>query len=326
LRANGVDVEVVVWKPGHPFGFRADRELGRAGRALYGLAVPGRRDVLHFQYGTTWLPRAFDARWARLWGRTLVVGYHGDDCRLAAVVAREGWPLAELDVVRDDDAVAERMRRIAMLVDAAVVADFELVSYVREYFRRVYVIPHPVAPVEPPAPRLERATRIVLHAPSDPVVKGTELIAAAVQRVAARRPLEFRLLTGVPHAEVREALATADVLVDQLRSATASMLALEAMGHGVPVLSRVDPRAFASFHDGLPVVPVTPDSLERELEVLLDDPERRRELGERGRAYVAATHGAERVAAAMLRVYEHARSGPPGVYELTGTELEKRSD
>jgi glycosyltransferase involved in cell wall biosynthesis len=152
------------------------------------------------------------------------------------------------------------------------------------------------------------------------------VINAAVDRVATHRRVEFRLVSGVPHTEVRRALAEADVVVDQLRSASASVLALEAMSAGAPVLSRVDERALASFHYGLPVVPVTAETLEEELERLLDDAERCRALGEQGRAYVLKTHAAERVAEAMQLVYEHARTAPPGLYEATADGIAERSD
>ena len=230
----------MVWKPGHPFGFRADRTLGRLGRAVYGFALPTRRDVIHYQYGSTWLPWIVDARWARLWRRTIVVGYHGDDCRLSAVAIREGWPLAEIDIERDDEALRERMRRLASVSDAAIVADLEIASYVREHFKRLYVVPLPVLP-SPRVHRLpKRAASVILHAPSDTRIKGTDLIEAAVAPLTKDGRVEFRLVTSVPHAEVRNAIAEADIVVDQLRSASASVFALEALGAGVPVLSRVD--------------------------------------------------------------------------------------
>jgi len=325
FRTRGVDAEVVVWKPGHPFGFRADRTLGRVGRGLYGLALPARRNVVHYQYGSTWLPWIIDARWARLCRRTIVVGYHGDDCRLSAVASREGWPLAELDIERDDEAVRERMRKLSSVSNAAIVADLEIASYVHEHFPRLYVVPLPVLP-SPGVRRLpKRAASVVLHAPSDQRIKGTELIEAAVTPLTKDGRVEFRVVTSAPHAEVRDAIAEADIVVDQLRSASASVFALEALGAGVPVLSRVDARALASFHQGLPIVPVTPDTLQAELVRLLDDPARCHALGERGRAYVAETHAADRVAEAMCLVYEHARTARPGVYEATVDGISERS-
>ena len=71
-------------------------------------------------------------------------------------------------------------------------------------------------------------------------------------------------------------------------------------------------------------MPVTPETLHQELVRLLDDPTRRRALGEQGRAYVAETHAAERVADAMRLVYEHARTAQPGVYEATADGVTER--
>jgi hypothetical protein len=324
LRGLGHDAELAVFER-HPFGYPADRVLGRFRRVLYTLALPARRDVVHYQYGSTWLPYALDAWWARLWRRTRVVTYHGDDCRLASVAREHQWPLAPLKDVRGDGAVRARLQRLSRLCDGAIVGDLELASYVRPFFRRVYVAPVPVVPVTPVETQ-EQRTPVVLHAPSDPAVKGTSSVKAAVKALAERRPLEFRVLAGVPHARVTDEIARANVLVDQLGSTSASVLALEAMSARVPVLSRVDSRALASFHADLPIVAVDETSLAGELDALLGDGERRARLGEAGRAYVLRTHAAEAVAAATAMIYDHAPTAPRGLYEATADGIRRRSE
>jgi glycosyltransferase involved in cell wall biosynthesis len=317
LRSLGVDAEVAFWSP-LPGPFASDRALRQPARALYGAAAPLRRDVLHYQYGSTWLPRAVDAAWGRAFGRTVVVTYHGDDCRLAETARRLDWPIAPVTDPANDPFVRRRVARLARFGHAAIVGDLEVASYVQPFYPRVYVSPLPLHNRRAPSRSRSSGGRIrVLHAPSDQRVKGTDRIRRAVEAVAERLPLEFVVLTGVSHDAVREELARTDIVVDQLGSPSASVFALEAMRAGVPVLSRVDGRALAPFHASLPVVGVTAESLQRKLEEAASDSHLRRRLGEDGKAYVARHHEASQAARAVLRVYAHARQRETGVFEAT---------
>jgi Glycosyl transferases group 1 len=316
LRALGADVEVVLSYA--PFGFPADRVAGRLSRIAYGTRAAFRRDVLHLHFGVSWLPANADAAWARLWRRTVAVSYYGDDCRLAVVATARFPARGRVTDPARDPSVRRRLARLGRVAHAAVAADMELATYLQPYFKRVYLVPLPVP--DPPSDLVaQQAVRsgppVVLHISSAPELKGTAEIRRAVAAAAERLPLEFRLLERVPHERVLEALAEADIVVDQLNSATTGLLALEAMQFGLPVLCEVDPRARAPFQEDSPVVPVTPESLEAELEALVRDPTRRAELGARGREFVSRVHAAPRVAESVLRIYGHARRAAGGLYD-----------
>jgi hypothetical protein len=318
LRSQGADVELALSSV-HELGYGAARALSRAERVAFAARAPGRHDVIHYQFGRTWLPAQADAVWARARGRTLVVSFYGDDCRQYGL-ARSLYPArGRVGDPGGDAAVRRRLRRLGRLCHAALVGDLEVATYVLPYFRRVYVTPLPLdaTPVPPRRPRPEGSPLLVVHAPSDRRVKGTDEIEVAARAVAERVPLEFRVLSGLPHADVLDALSEADVAVDQLNSVTTGIFALEAMRAGVPVLSEIDLAAVGPFQAGSPIVPVTADSLPEELEALLRDEGRRRELGEAGREYVESVHLAPLVARAALAAYEHARSSARGLFEAT---------
>jgi len=316
LRAVGADPEVVLRAPEHPFEYPADRVLRPLPALMYGLSAPLRRDVLHFQYGSTWVRHHLDARLAGFLHRTRVVTFHGDDCRLGEV-AKELFPArGRVKSNAGDDATRARLAALARLCDAAVVNDFELATYVSPYFPRVYLLPVPVGGPTPPErrPRDPNRPPVIVHAPSDPVAKGTAAVEAAVETVAAHLPLEFRLLRGVPHRRVLAELEDADVVVDQLNSVATGIFALESMRVGLPVCGEFDRSVLAPFQADVPVVAVTAETLADELEALLLDPARRTALGQEGREFVERVHAANRVAAAALQVYAHAREAPPGLY------------
>jgi hypothetical protein len=313
LEALGADVEVVLSYA--PFGFPADRLSGRIARAGRCLRAAVRRDVLHFHFGSSWLPWNLDAVWARLWRRTLVASYFGDDCRTDAIAKLRFPARGRVTDPARDGAVRRRLARLGRMCHAATAADMELATYLRPYFSRVYLLPVPVGEPAEPQPADGAGPPVVLHVASDPVLKGTAAIRAAVESVGQRAPLELRVLERVPHERVVRELAGADILVDQLNSVTTGLVALEAMQLGLPVLGEVDRRASAPFQLDSPVVAVTPDTLAQELESLVRDPVRRQELGARGRAFVSRVHAAPCVAEALLRVYRHARRAPNGLYD-----------
>jgi hypothetical protein len=316
LEALGADVEVVLTYA--PFGFPTERLAGPVARAGRSLRAAVRRDVLHSHFGVTWLPWNLDAVWARLWRRTLVASYFGDDCRTDAIAKVRFPARGRVTSPERDRAVERRLARLGRMCDAATAADLELATYLRPHFSRVYLLPVPVGePAEPePADRTARVgPPVVLHIASDPALKGTATIRAAVESVASVAPVELRLLERVPHERVVRELADADILVDQLNSATTGLLALEAMQRGLPVLCELDRQASAPFQLDSPVVAVTPETLAAELEALVRDPVRRHELGARGRAFVSRVHAASSVAEAVLRIYRHARRAPRGLYD-----------
>jgi hypothetical protein len=321
LSARGARVQVVLWAA-PPFGYAVGRVAGRGRRVAFALAAPFRNDVLHYQYGSTWA-KTVDAYWAKLLGRTLACTYHGDDCRLYSV-ARDRFPARArvVDPAREN-AARRRLRRLGRVLDAALVADRELATYVAPFTRRVYVTPLPLhpdplesAPVRPDSPP------IVLHAASDPRTKGSAEISAAVDQVSRRVQLEYRHLTAASYEEVARALRHATVVVDQLNSVTSGVFALEALRLGVPVLGEYDPAALAPYQDGLPVVRVSPSTLAHELERLLTDAERRARAGAAGPEYVRRHHDPARVAETVLAVYRHASGGPEGAFHALDGQIE----
>lgn len=322
LRRRGNVADLVVFRP-HPYGLPHDRVAATyAARLREGLAAPSRYDVLHYQFGTSLL-ELLDAGWARTRRRLVLMHYWGSDVRTGAV-ARRLHP-ARARVVGTQATVSERtvvrrLRVASRVCRAALVSDLELASYVEPWFERVYLVPTPLARPEPrPAPApLPGNGPVVFHAPSDPTIKGSGEVRAVMERLAERGVLRPRMVTGVPHDAVLAELGRADLVVDQLNSETPGVLALEAMALGKPVLLEYRPDALAPFARAAPLVRVTAASLEAELEALCRDPARRAELGDAGRRFVAEVHDADRVAAAVERVYEHAPTAAPGTYSAAG--------
>jgi len=335
LRRRGHDAELVLMVPA-PFGMEYDRlASGYRARAVEGIRAPLRHDVLHFHFNVTFA-EYLDAMWARVAGRpTMIMHLHGDDCRRRSVTFAHHPARARVydASTRNERLTARRLWLAGRLCAAAIVGDLELLENVRPYFRAVYVVPLPLridvlpdagAPSTPPGdPGATDAAGgpVIFHAPSHPEVKGTPMITAALEQVAAHRPIRPRLVTGVPRTEVTAEIVAADIVIDQMNSETSGIFALEGMALGKPVLCEYRREMLGSFARDTPLVRVTPDTLARVIEELCADPARRAAIGRDGYRFVREVHDADRVAAAVEQIYAHAATRPRGVWEVTDREF-----
>jgi len=140
------------------------------------------------------------------------------------------------------------------------------------------------------------------HSPTDPAVKGTDII-----RSASRFPLD--VITGVTWSECLRRKARADIFVDQLELGY-GLSAVEAWGMGIPVVSGVsDPDTKARMIDEfgeLPFVDATPETLADRIADLAGSPALRREWGERGRAHAERFHSQRAVVERLAPIYTSA--------------------
>jgi O-antigen/teichoic acid export membrane protein len=165
-----------------------------------------------------------------------------------------------------------------------------------------------------PEPRTNGDGRVtVVHAPTHPVAKGTEVIRRAVDELHADGyEFDFEELQGVPNGELRERLRTCDFVVDQVWADTAmGGLPADAALYGKPsvvagygweeVERLLPPDALA------PSERCSPDGLKDAIVRLLVDEEHRLELGARARAFVDERWDATAVAQRLLDLLD----GPP---------------
>ncbi len=150
----------------------------------------------------------------------------------------------------------------------------------------------------------------ILHAPSHRLVKGTDLILAALEELKAEG-VEFELLLveGMSNVQARNVYMGADVLIDQLFAGWYGGLAVELMALGKPVLAYIREEDLDSIdpemrHD-LPVIQTTPNNLKAVLLDVLRTPRKNLvDLGRRSRAFVERWHDPMQIAAQIKCDYE----------------------
>jgi len=331
-RALGADSSLVV-NYGTRFEYPADRVLASAGdsrsrraarRLRFALTVPFRYDVLHYYFGRSFLtwddaggPNRLwhrDLKLAKALGRRVFMTFQGCDVRISRISSSSydvtpcnlGYcNAAETCRALLDDRRQAMIREVLPSVDRAFVLNPELARYVPSADFLPYASVDLAAfEPEPPSPR-KRLT--IVHAPSDPSIKGSALIAAAVESLARRYPIDYRVVEGLPHAEALRLYRGADLVIDQVLAGWYGGLAVEAMAMAKPVacyLREEDLHVVPSeMRAEMPLVRVHPGSLETDLERAISEPQLLGELGEASRAYAWRWHDPRRIAAAMLRLY-----------------------
>jgi len=126
-----------------------------------------------------------------------------------------------------------------------------------------------------------------------------------LESLARARGVDARFHGFVPN--LREEFAQLDLLVQPSRADTFGLAALEAMAVGLPVVgARVGgiPELVVDGETGLLVEPEDPQALAAALDSLAAEPERRRELGRRGRERVVEHFSVDAMVRRTIELYE----------------------
>lgn len=301
---------------------RSLRDISR--RFLFGASAPLKFNVLHYYFGRSFLcwddyskPNWLwfkDLQLARALGRTVIMTLQGCDVRLSAESAARNsvtmCAIGQCQVAPTCRSSLDAQRRslidkVLPLVDRAFVLNPELAHYVPG----ATFLPYSNVDVESfePHPAKNDGALTIVHAPSDPAIKGSAHIIEAVNRLKERHPIEFVLIKGMPHEEAMKLYAQADLVIDQVLAGWYGGFAVEVMAMAKPVAAYLRPEDLgaipADMAAELPIIPISPGSIEQALEPLLRDRQALRELGLRSRRYVMRWHNPRYIAKAMLDCY-----------------------
>jgi hypothetical protein len=145
-------------------------------------------------------------------------------------------------------------------------------------------------------PVFQRPVPVVLHVPSAPRMKGTELIQPVVRELAAAGLIDYRELTGIAPERMPALVAGADVVLDQFALGSFGVAAVQSLCAARVTVGHVAPRVRERLGADLPIVDATPDTLREVLLGLIDDRDRAREVAAAGRRYAVEFHDGRRSA------------------------------
>lgn len=234
--------------------------------------------------------------------------FHGSDIRPPDRHARENvW-----SPYRDDVVATRRLSRDA-LRNAQLVATVDVPTFVSTpdllqwlpgaTWCPVVVDPVPWQSVAEARQSGASGRLVVVHAPTSAWLKGTDQIEPVLRRLDAEGVIEYRTVSGVPHASMPEFYATADVVLDQFRLGIYGVAVCEALAAGRVVMGHVSQFTRDRVRElsglDLPVHEATIDSLERELRAVAADPAAFEPLRSAGPGFVRDVHDGRRAAQAL---------------------------
>ncbi|WP_173922214.1 glycosyltransferase [Agromyces sp. Marseille-P2726] len=228
-----------------------------------------------------------------------IVG-HGTDVRLPSThMKNDEWSYFHNDVWVPADllepVVAANLQLIADLDVPTFVSTAGLLIDVPDaHFLGVVVDPDKWANEEP---LLVRDRIKVVHAPTNPNLKGTLHIEPIARKLHEEGLIEYVEIKGVPNDEMPRVFADADVVLDQFRTNDYGVGACETMASGRVVLAHVSPevRAEVERNAGMPL-PIPETTLDTLEEVLRDIAGRRdhyRALAATGPEFVRRLHSGD---------------------------------
>ena len=143
-------------------------------------------------------------------------------------------------------------------------------------------------------PVLERKRLRLLHAPSNPLPKGTFHIAPVVEKLVNEGLVEYVSVTGRTQAEMPALYASADIVLDQFRAGDYGVASCEAMASGRVVVAHVSDSVRSTFADlagmPLPIVEAEIDTLEDVLRDVIANRATYAETASHGPEYVRRAH------------------------------------
>jgi len=289
--------------------------LSRAALVAYALRA---YDVFIFSSGNTLLSLTELPLLKRL-GKKVVFVFHGSDSRppyLNGRIINQASGDLGAHLARE----ARRIKRMTSWVQrhADVVIDNPLSG---QFHERAFVnwfrigMPYAIEPrfaaaaAQAPLAKPGEPLRVV-HAPSDPVTKGSPLIERAIERARERGlAIDFIQIEGRPNSEVLAELARCDFVIDELYSdVPGAGLAFEASALGKPTIvggyGAAELQRWVPPDMLLPTHYCHPDELDAAIDKLGRDAAYRTGLGTRAREFVEGKCSPVAVAERILRVLQ----------------------
>ena len=251
---------------------------------------------LHWLYEGPMLKRA---------GIPMLLSFGGGDARpLAVANALNPYFYKENNRVQDL-IIAARYKSWSKNIRFCA-TDPEMAKYAAPHFDQVFSFRQPVdlTMINASVPSVETKRPVLLHIPTEPKVKGTEEIIAAVELLKAKGlDFEFRLKRGLTQSQMYKEIVDCDVYIDELKCGSHGVTAVETMAAGKPTITYIRPDLLEFFPESLPLVNANPDTIESVLERLIANPELRKSIGLASRAYVEKYHDVNVVVGDLREIY-----------------------
>jgi glycosyltransferase involved in cell wall biosynthesis len=262
-------------------------------------------DLFHYNK-SPYLPKGIDVKLLHKKQKPFVIEFWGSDIRLYEP-ERDRNPYFVSDNATNQERKINRLKFWSDHTDEVIFSDHSADIFLEPYFRKIHVVGQRIDTklFQPRYPAPDNKRPIIVHAPSIKATKGTEYVTDAIEKLRKiGLDFEYKEVSGMTHREAIQIYSEADIIIDQLLMGSYGVFACEAMALGKPVITYIIDDLIGTYPDGLPIVNATIDTIDNVLEELICSPDKRHDLGKKGRHYVEKVHDVKVVAAKLLDVYK----------------------
>jgi len=137
------------------------------------------------------------------------------------------------------------------------------------------------------------------HSPTKRKIKGTDIILKQLGSMKESYPVEIVLIENMPYLEALKMKQSCDLFIEAVGELGYGISGLEALAMGIPSAVELMPD-FEAFLGDHPFINITRDNIKTALIPFIESREKRKMLGEKGKAWVNARHDPLRVSSTML--------------------------
>jgi hypothetical protein len=242
-----------------------------------------------YDFGNDWMFE--DLKWLKKRGKKIVQVFVGDDARwyYAAKQEFESYGFDPVCYPEYDYSVTGLRTRLLKIRKAEKWSDaiFSRLDQgqleLKPYYRWHMMVKTSAYPHHPE----QKKRPLILHAPSSPLIKGTQYVLQAIEQLNKEGfEFDFKLIENMNHADAIKEYAKADIVIDQLVIPGTGKVSSECLAMGKVVLSHMAYGKYPQKNDPrYPVVDVNRHNILETLRSLIPDLEKRKQIASRGRAF-----------------------------------------
>jgi hypothetical protein len=263
-------------------------------------------DVYSFRFGQSLLPWNLDLPIWKLLGKKVLMRFDGDDIRQS-----RGFKLTKYSRLFIENSTLPWARDIKNIIrfywvklwaDKITVSTPDLIKFAPG----AELLPNLVPMSDAVSSKPQKNRKItIFHAPTDRKIKGTKYIIAAVNRLKKEKlPVELVIYENRPHQEIGQYFQAADIVIDQLLMGAMSVVSLEGMRYGKPVICYIRDDLRKYYPKDLPVISANSDNIYEVLRALISEKTYLTKLGKKSAAYTGKYHDPAVIAKAWDKIFQ----------------------
>lgn len=284
-------------------------------------------DIFHFYYGKTLVPMPYyfknritpillDLVILKLFGKKIFFTFHGSDIRRKKIFLGKyknnvSEKINFFDYLEDLFKLV-RLKFITIFANKIFITTPDLKFFISSAEitpQRINLNTWKISSCNNPLKKkLLKSEVVIFHASNNRQIKGTRCIVETVERLEKEgAPIYFKLFDNIQHNQIKKFFENADICIDQLLVGWYGMFSVEAMALNKPVICYLDENLFpfVSWSKDIPIVNANTDNLYDKLKWLIENPQKREEIGRRGRDFVEKWHNPKIIAERMIELYKN---------------------